>query len=217
MNVNSATKYDRLACGFSEKEYADPRHYNLRKATIAVNCGHRQLQPGDTVLELGCGDGITSYYFAQTYGMRVIGVDQSEEMVKAARKRCQECTPRPVFLTGNLNDLGGLELPDEPVQCVTLFRASYYVRDWSAFALGIRQRTPKVVMDVDPRKQDLQAVLCTLREAEFRQFWNRPFFTPMTRSLPRLGYKALEKAEDIPLVSHFILRYKFPVMVIAET
>lgn len=215
--MSSTSKYDREANGFAEKEYADPARYNKRKATIAVHRGHRQLRPGDTVLELGCGDGITSYYLAQTYGMRVIGVDKSSAMVKAARKRCQDCTPRPVFLTGDFNDLGEVDPPDEPVQCVTLFRASYYVRDWSAFASEIHKRTQKFVVDIDPRRQDLQEILHALQEAGFRRFWTRPFFTPMTRSLPRLGYWALEKAEGIPVVSHLILRHKFLVMVIAET
>lgn len=217
MNMNPASKYDALANGFAEKEYADPQHYNLRKVSIAVSRGHYQLQPDDTVLELGCGDGITSYYFTQRYRMRVIGIDSSLEMVRAAQERCQDCIPHPVFLTGDLNDLAEVDLPDEPVQCVTLFRASYYVRDWNALASEIHQRTQKFVIDVDPRRDNLPAILHTLREAGLCRLWIRPFFTPMTCSLPQFGYWALEKAESIPLVSHLVLKYKFFVMVVAET
>lgn len=216
MNTSSDSKYDRLAHGFAEKEYADPQRYNLRKVSIAVDRGHHRLQAGDTVIELGCGDGITSFYFAQAYRTQVIGIDSSSRMVEEARKRCNWCTPRPVFLVGDLNDLEGLDLPNEMVQCVTLFRASYYVHDWIAFASQIRQRTRKLVIDVDPRRDDLGAMSIALREAGFRRLWSRPFFTPMTCSLPAFGYWVLEQAESIPVVRDLILRRKFLVVVIAE-
>lgn len=42
--------------------------------------------PGESMLDLGCGDGTLTAYLAQS-GARVVAVDQSPEMVAAARRR----------------------------------------------------------------------------------------------------------------------------------
>lgn len=209
-------KYNRAANGFAEREYADPEGYNLRKAFRAVKCGRRRLEPGDTVLELGCGDGIISYYFAQVYEMQVIGVDMAGEMVRAAQKRCERCVPQPIFLVGDLNNLTDLRLPSNSIACTTLFRSSYYVRDWLAFAPKMCSIAPKLVMDVNPRTQDVKAIRHALREAGFRWCWSRPFFTPMSRTLPRIGHWTLQRMERIPLLRDWILGYKFFITIVAE-
>jgi len=58
------TKYDRLAEKFAEREYANLRFYMQRRLTIATTWG-RPLEPGDSVLELGCGDGYLAQLFVQ--------------------------------------------------------------------------------------------------------------------------------------------------------
>lgn len=45
------------------------------------------LQPGDLVLNLGCGDGTTAVLLAQEYGVRVVAVDSSEAAVRRTRER----------------------------------------------------------------------------------------------------------------------------------
>lgn len=214
--MSLADKYNRLANGFAEREYTDPEGYNLRKASRAVKCGHRRLESGSAVLELGCGDGIISYHFAQVYGMQVIGVDVAGEMVRAAQKRCERCVPQPIFLVGDLNDLSELRLPRNPIVCTTLFRSSNYVRDWPVFAQEIYIITPKLVMDVNPRTQDIRAIRRALQEAGFHRLWSRPFFTPMTRRLPHTILWALGKIENVSLLSDLILRHKSFITLIAE-
>ena len=56
---------------------------------IAVD--HLQLRPGDCVLDLGCGTGMSLPLLREAVGPggRVVGVDQSSEMLALARLRCE--------------------------------------------------------------------------------------------------------------------------------
>ena len=78
-------KFDRIADGYSEHDYADPARYAARRAKLIVELGAR-LEPGASVLDLGCGDGIMAAPLTG-YGLRYRGVDASEGMVAAARAR----------------------------------------------------------------------------------------------------------------------------------
>ena len=48
-----------------------------------------QIAPGQRVLEVGCGVGITSWRLAKEYGCTVVGVDLSEEMISWAEQRAE--------------------------------------------------------------------------------------------------------------------------------
>lgn len=215
--MNSSTKYDSCADGFSEKEYANPERYNLRKVSIAVSKGRHHLKAGDTVLDLGCGDGITSYFFAKTYHLRVIGIDYSVEMVKSAKKRCMNCNPCPVFMHGDINLLDKLALPEDgSIKCATLFRSSYYISDWAGFAEDISKRCKKIVIDINPRTQDLELIKRAFRQTSLNKIITRPFFTSMKHSLPWIGYRMLEIFENVPIISNVLLKYRFFITFIAE-
>ena len=45
------------------------------------------IQPGDAVLDVGCGAGVTPCYLAEKYGCRVTGVDILPRMIERARER----------------------------------------------------------------------------------------------------------------------------------
>ncbi len=45
------------------------------------------LQPGDVVLDLGCGTGYSACLLAQQYGLRVVAVDRSAAVLQRARER----------------------------------------------------------------------------------------------------------------------------------
>lgn len=47
------------------------------------------LQPGQSVLDVGCGIGGSAFYMAQTYGVQVDGLDLSTNMLALAQERCQ--------------------------------------------------------------------------------------------------------------------------------
>jgi len=46
-----------------------------------------KLKPGETVYDLGCGDGRVLVIAAQKYGARAVGIEISEGLVKAAREQ----------------------------------------------------------------------------------------------------------------------------------
>ena len=54
-----------------------------------------------TAADLACGTGSVTALLAQR-GLRVVGVDLSEEMLTQAQQKTQNLTPRPVFLRQNL-------------------------------------------------------------------------------------------------------------------
>ena len=56
---------------------------------IDLLCRKLQLQPGHSVLDIGCGWGNFAEYAARRYGVRVVGLTVSKEQAKVARERCQ--------------------------------------------------------------------------------------------------------------------------------
>ena len=45
------------------------------------------LKPGQTVLDVGCGIGGSAFHMAQNYGVNVLGIDLSENMLNIAKER----------------------------------------------------------------------------------------------------------------------------------
>lgn len=62
------------------------REWAYRRQTISA----LQLQPGDTVIEIGCGTGLNFPLLQQAVGPsgRIIGVDLTDAMLDQARQRC---------------------------------------------------------------------------------------------------------------------------------
>jgi ubiquinone/menaquinone biosynthesis C-methylase UbiE len=69
---------------------ADQMHLGWRPATVEF-AKALDLSAGDQVLDIGCGLGGSTRYFAETYGCRVPGVDLTEELVKVARSLTRRC------------------------------------------------------------------------------------------------------------------------------
>ena len=119
--MSKADQYARKAGDWSQSEYADAGSYLRHRADLVVGLGPG-LRPGDTVLDLACGDGALAAHLARhSVGYR--GVDSTPEMVEAARRHGVAAE------VGDLNDY----LPPEPVAATTVFRALYYARDRAAF------------------------------------------------------------------------------------
>ena len=61
-----------------------------QEAKLELIAQKLRLKPGMNVLDIGCGWGGTAKYFAQRYGVNVVGVTVSKEQVKLAKTLCQD-------------------------------------------------------------------------------------------------------------------------------
>jgi ubiquinone/menaquinone biosynthesis C-methylase UbiE len=96
------------------------------------------VHDGMSVLDFGCGNGITAIELARRYDVRVIGVDFAAEMVEAAKAHLagQDFLGSVRFQTGDVRDLSNISekfdliytertlinLPDWPTQCKAIQR-----------------------------------------------------------------------------------------------
>jgi len=58
-------------------------------AKLRLTCGKLELQPGQRVLDIGCGWGGLAKFAAENYGVEVTGITVSREQQKLAQERCQ--------------------------------------------------------------------------------------------------------------------------------
>ena len=189
-------KYGPQAERWTEAAYADPRSYLAHRAELIVSLGPR-LEPGDTVLDLACGDGGLADQLAQ---FRYLGVDASLEMVETARKHGRD------VVQGDLNDYE----PSSPVTATTCFRAIYYARDRLAFFRHVAGYTErKLVFDLNPRQYRVEDVRADLQTAGFNGLTLRPFFAPQRVSLPRGAGAALRTLERSGALARLVLAFRF--------
>jgi SAM-dependent methyltransferase len=200
-------QYARQAADWTERAYADVAAYLDHRVQLIVSLGP-SLQPGDTVLDLACGDGgLGEALLAR--GLRYCGVDATPEMVEAARRRLGD---RAEIVSGDLNDY----TPTRPVAATTVFRAIYYARNRAAFfaqAAGFTDK--KLVFDLNPRQYRVEDVLADLRVAGFGRVDLRPFFVPQTVSLPRPVLRVSTALERSGPLARAVLRFRFTYVVAA--
>ncbi len=60
-----------------------------QKAKLNLICRKLRFEPGQRVLDIGCGWAGLAQYAAENYGVELVGVTVSEEQVKYGRKLCQ--------------------------------------------------------------------------------------------------------------------------------
>ena len=200
--MSTSAKYAGAAERWSEEQYADSTAYLRHRAELIVSLGPRP-EPGDRILDLACGDaGLADFLRSYEY----VGVDASEEMVRAARARGARVE------LADLNDY----LPPEPVAATTCFRAIYYARDRRAFFRRVAGYTEKkLVFDLNPRQYDVAEVRADLAAAGFGAVSLRPFFVPQTRALPAAVAALFRAAERTGPLARAALRVRFTYLVSA--
>ena len=204
----STQKYDPQAEGWTEQAYADPSGYLAHRAELIISRGPK-LEPGDTVLDLACGDaGLAEQLLAR--GLRYVGVDLSGPMVEAARRRVGD---RAEIVLADLNDYA----PPAPVACTTCFRAVYYARDRGAFFRHIAGYTErKLVFDLNPRQYRVEDVVADLEAAGLAHVELHPFFFPQRHGLPRPLAATLRATERSGPLARALLRVRFSYLVSAS-
>jgi SAM-dependent methyltransferase len=199
---DTSAKYARAAERWSEEQYADSVAYLRHRAELIVSLGP-PLEPGDRILDLACGDaGLADFLRGYEY----LGVDASEEMVRAARARGTRV---------ELADLNDYE-PPEPVAATTCFRAIYYARDRRDFFRRVASYTEKkLVFDLNPRQYQVADIGAELEEAGFGRVVLRPFFVPQTQRLPGPAVALAKAAERTGPLARLALRARFTYLVAA--
>jgi SAM-dependent methyltransferase len=201
-------QYARQAGDWTERAYADVGAYLDHRAELIVSLGP-QLEPGETVLDLACGDGgLGEALLARA--VRYRGVDATTEMVEAARRRL---AGRAEIVAGDLNDYA----PPDRVAATTLFRAIYYARDRGAFFAHTAEFTDKkLVFDLNPRQYRVEDVVGDLRAAGYGTIDLRPFFVPQTVSLPGPVLSLAKALERSGPLARAALRVRFTYLVAAS-
>ncbi len=195
--TNIVDKYDGLADGFSEHDYADPARYAARRAQLVVELGPR-LRAGESVLDLACGDATLAQPLLG-YGLGYAGIDASEGMVEAAAAR----NPGVPFAVARIEDYE----PAEPVDATVCLRAFYHPADRVAFFRHVAGYTRrKFVFDFRPRAHSAEPILADLRAAGFTQVELRPFFLPQRRRLPGAALPAVYALERTGPLASLVLR-----------
>lgn len=186
--MSHTAKYDRLAAGFTDNEYADPAGYAARWAKVICDCSPG-LVPGAALLDLACGDGLMAGEFAAR-GLRYTGVDASERMVEAARER----HPGLTFLAGRIEEFE----PAEPVETTVCLRAFFYAEDRAAFFRRVAGYTRGTfVFDFRrPHFPDHGPIVRDLLAAGFTSVELRPFFLPQLRRIPAAAKPLLYALEQ---------------------
>ncbi len=206
--VTGTDKYDVAAAGWSDEQYADSESYLRHRTELIVALGPL-LEPGDSVLDLACGDaGLAEPLLAA--GLRYLGVDLSQPMVDAARRRVGD---QAEIREGDLTTFAATE----PVQATTCFRAIYYAPDRRAFFRHVASYTEKkLVFDLNPRQYRVDDVRADLVAAGLDRVELRPFFSPQRVALPGPVAATLRAAERAGPLARFALRYRFSYMVAAS-
>jgi SAM-dependent methyltransferase len=200
--VSTWDKYGPGAERWSDEAYADSRTYLARRAELVRTLGPR-LEPGDTVVDLACGDGGFGEFLPE---QRYVGVDGSAEMVAAGKRRGRD------LVHGDLNDY----TPPQPVAATTIFRAIYYARDRRALLERIAGYTEKkLVFDLNPRQYRVEDMRADLLASGFEHIALRPFFVPQTRALPRPLSLVMRLLEQSGPPARVLLRARFTYFVAA--
>jgi SAM-dependent methyltransferase len=195
--MSTRDKYASLADGFAEHEYADPGRYSARRAAVIAGLGP-VVQPGDTVLDLCCADGIMAAPLTER-GLVYAGVDVTEEMLAAAARR----NPGLEFTTGRMESFE----PARPVDVTICLRSFYLAEDRVAFFRRVRGYTrKKFVFDFRPVAFPVDEVVGQLRAAGFSRVELRPFFLPQRRAVPDLALPLLSALERTGPVARALTR-----------
>ena len=201
----STEKYDPQAERWTEEAYADPSGYLAHRADLIASLGP-PLEPGDTVLDLACGDA----------GRNRCSTEDSLRRRRPLRAD-GGCGPAPRGRARGDRARRPQRLPAAgAVACTTCFRAVYYARDRRELFAQIAGYTErKLVFDLNPRQYRVEDVAADLKAAGLARVEPHPFFFPQRHGLPRplaAALRAVERSGPLAV----LLRVRFSYLVSAS-
>jgi len=209
-----AEKYTKLAQGFTESSYANPAEMMRRRAEVILSWG-KFLQAGDSVLELGCGDGSLAHWLVRE-GLRYTGTDLASGMIEAARANATAYQVSARFFQMDMNSPEGIEDFD----CIFGFCRTFFTYCESPQST-LKKLKPhvyqKIILDWNHYSRvSLGDALALVRESGFRNVTYRPFLVPLKHRLPPLIQNALYLLEKVPVLGLLPTRWKFSVVIKGE-
>jgi cyclopropane-fatty-acyl-phospholipid synthase len=108
-------------CAYFERP--DMTHEEAQEAKIRLALGKCDLQPGQRLLDIGCGWGLTINRAVENYGVRGVGITLSREQVAYAREHARHLGDRAEFR------LQGWEEFDEPVDRIVVICATEHFKE----------------------------------------------------------------------------------------
>jgi SAM-dependent methyltransferase len=196
--MSAIEKFDRVAEGYAERTYADPEGFARARAQAVVSLGP-PLEPGDSVLDLACGDALAAGPLTEL-GLGYRGVDGSAGMIDQARRRLGDRVPLEVALMEDYSPL-------EPVAATIVLGAISYPIDRVAFLARVAgYTTKKLVFDFSPRDEDVAGIERDLRAAGLEPAARRAFLLPRTRRLPGPAASALRVLERSDALATLVLQ-----------
>src|SRR6185295_5076191 len=82
---------------------------DAQRAKLDLVCRKMRLQPGETVIEAGCGWGALALHMARSYGVRVKAFNVSHEQIAFARERAarEGLTSQVEFIDDDYRNVSG--------------------------------------------------------------------------------------------------------------
>lgn len=214
MTITAINKYDRVADGFAERSWANLEFDMGHRFALATGWG-AAIDPGDSVLEFGCGDGYLAQLFAQSQ-RSYHGIDQAPQMVLMAQRRLAQAGLKAEFAVADVQEYSLAA----PVDAVVSYMGAFFtfVPDPLSLLRRLRpQVRKKIILDLNPRgRTDLASAIRMLEAAGFDHVTWRPFLVPMSVKLPQAALAVLASMEVVPLLRSLPLRWKFDVLLKGE-
>lgn len=214
MNNEASEKYGYLADGFAERTWAN-LVFDMRRRLILVTTWGEGLRMGDSVVEFGCGDGYLAQLLVKE-GFHYRGLDISPRMVAAAESRLSGAKLTASFLAVDVDQVS----LTQPVDAVVSYMGAFFTFIHDPFTLLKRLRPyirKKIIVDLNPRGCiTIPNAMDMLKTAGFQNIAWRPFFVPVSKTLPVAALRTLSICENVPVLRGLPLRWKFNVLLKGE-
>lgn len=135
--------------------------------------------PPRSILDLGCGPGVSSFELAERSGAQVLGLDFSERMIQLAQARHAAEFGHLERLSFVQGDAAALALPDQSVDLVTGHSFLYLVHDRAAVLSEVRRvlRPGGSLVLMEPHAAGTLRSAAWQSRGQLGQLWQTPWDT----------------------------------------